>query len=204
MDIKKTGPWRQAQKMLSSASLQLAAGVNMVAQKEAELAQKKMREAINTEGRSNRSKWPPLSIWTRLEKGHGSKLKDTLTLLNAIKAKKKKSGSWETGVDPRAKYTDGTVVEKVASVQEDGALIVIELTARMAAYLAIRAKELGIPPKKGGTTPIGSRFYVRIPRRSFVKDTQLAHFSLAKRSKRMVLYVATGLGFVKTWKRLSK
>ena len=198
--VKKTGPWGKVGDALASSQRDVPAVLAMSQKAEAEYAVKMMKLAITSQGESNGVPWPRLSSWTSFSKGGSRALRQTTLLEKSIKARRV-GGKWLAGPDRRASYTNGMSVEDVARVHEEGARYWVELTHRMAALLAIRAKELGISPKKGGTLPVGSKLLIVIPRRSFIEDTRKKHFGTLAVTKRFAMRVAQGLPVVRFFQR---
>jgi hypothetical protein len=202
--VTRTGPWDEVAQALGIGRRKIAASLAYTTKAEAEFAAKKMREAIDTAGVSNGVPWPALSQWTSLAKGHSRQLIDSRRLSVNIRARLEGT-TWVAGPAEGAHYAKGQAsVADVTRIHEEGASYFLELTARMAAFLAIRAKELGIPPNKGGTLPIGSRILIKIPRRSFILDTKKAHFGNMQITKRFIQRTIVSSGILQLWKHLTR
>ena len=175
----------------AAAPLALASVMKATVGREASISAARMRETIMTEGASAGIQWESLSAWTSLSKGNEKLLRDTDTLLESIEVVKTGILSYEARINPEAVYPNGKRVIDIAGVHELGAIVYVEMTARMAKFLAIRAKELGIPPSKAGDTPVGASMLIRIPARPFAEPTMAMYFSRMAIMKRSA---ASGVG----------
>jgi hypothetical protein len=203
MQFKRTGNWKQVGAILGKGRKDIKTALALSIKSEAVLAAKHMRKCIVTGGKSNGVKWPKLSPWTAKAKGSTSKLRETRVLFASIKARRV-GVKWVAGPSPTGGYINGKTIEQITQIHEEGAMYWVEVTRRMAAFLAIRAKELNIAPKKSGKIPVGASMLIVIPKRSFIQSTKDAHFGTLKVTKRFVTRTFTTSSVVKFFKKFGK
>lgn len=201
LNMQRTGPWKEVGRLLSRAIPQVAILGALNSKEEAKLAAKLMKKAINSGGRSNNSKWAKLSPWTRLAKGSGRTLRNSKALVKAIGIHKVGAMAWDAGISSSAVNAEGRSLADIGRIHEEGAKFWVTVTKRMILFLTFRAKELGLPPKKGRSLQIGSRILIVIPKRSFVEDTRAAHFSTGKMVKRLAVRTIATMTIVKEFRK---
>lgn len=201
LKVTMTGPWNAAKQFHRTAEVAMVMRHKSILKSEAEEAANRIRECIETEGASVGIQWEPLSTWTHFEKGTNTKLKDTGALLNSIVVRKK-GVKYEVGVSDTATYPDGKQILPIADTLEFGALVYVEMTRRMAGYLALRAKELGIPASKSSKTPIGGTMIIRIPARPFMQPVKAKFFTPFAIHKRVIGKLMTP--FIRAFTKMSK
>lgn len=190
MQVKLVGDWARLAKMAQELQEKMDKAIDRTLKQEARLFKEYAKDAIISRGASNQDPWPKLSKWSEAMAGTHLPLLNTRLLYNSIGAVRYGKLAYIAGVKskeyPRkrgAKSGPKTTVD-VASIHEKGAFYIMRMTAKMLFFLINLAEELGLPPKPGNGKSLGAFITVRIPRRSFLRSTELAHFSDSKRQAR--------------------
>jgi hypothetical protein len=154
---------------------------------EAHLFRKRVVEAFDSSGASNKVVWAPNKESTAKIKGSSKPLVDRADLRNSIEVQKVKNDEYFVGVPKGARGAKGQDLVDVGGVHEEGKKIAITVTPKMHRYVMALLKQHGVPPSNSGSGKFapGSTIVISIPARSFLQSTADAHFTQEKVDRRM-------------------
>ena len=169
-EVKKTGEWRRAIKILESMPSRLPQAIDQAVAQEAErLANIMVRRIDGAEGMAAHS---PLTLAVRKAQGFGGTkiLIRSATLRGSIKVVPF-AGGYFVGVKRGARGSTGRgkkSIINIAKIHEEGASWTQEMTAKQRRFLFWVLKEAGNRPKRSSTGGGSGVMEMRIPARPFI------------------------------------
>jgi len=189
MRVKLVGQWAQLGNLGKAQLAKIEKAIDATIKSEAHIFAENSKDAMMSRGASNKDPWPRLSKWSEMLSGTGIPLLDSLRLYQSITMKPYGHHKYLVYIKPRMYpkkqgSTKAKTTADVATIHENGAFFTMRMTRKMMFFLINRARELGLPPKQGPGNSLGAFLTIRIPKRSFLKSTEIAHFDFRKRGER--------------------
>lgn len=195
--VMQVGQWREAHDAVDNLDMRFKSAMDEALKKEAEYAQRKVKEAFRTSGASNGVKWRQNSQSTLRFKKGTKPLVNSGILRRSIKIHKK-GDDYFVGIENSARTKKGGNLARIAAVQEFGHVIVMRVTKKQHGFFMSQLKNFGSGSKRKTsgkrTFKPGSILVIKIPSRSFIKSTKDAHFKEGQSERRIHLRVTRSLG----------
>ena len=147
-----------------------------------ELAKNYRAEVLRTlksEGRSAGVRWEPMAASTRATKRGRKLLSDEGLLRRSLKIHKESDGYFVGYKKGQALTSRGVDLATVAATHEEGRVMRILVTEKMVKAFMAKLSKYGKKVKgdvSKGKMKVGQTMVIRIPARSFLQSTYVAHF----------------------------
>ena len=197
MDVRRTGPWPIARRLLAALPARLAPVVRAAVAQEAHQLRAQLVDGLTRQAPAGAAFRPlaPLTLAARrLRRFAGTKaLLRTGDLRNSIAVLITSAGAF-IGIARTTRAADGTSLVDIAQVHEfGGPPTVIPITPAMRRYLAVLFREAGRPATPG---PHGGVVVVQVPARPFLRPVFAAFQRglderLLRRAERLLAALAT-------------
>jgi hypothetical protein len=204
IDVHQEGPWKGAVRGLNRFPRVMNRAMDRIAREEARLYLRKVKEAFRTSGNSNGKPWEPLRPSSLIGRRGSKPLLNQRDLYRALKLIKARHGTYMVAIPSGAMHPGGQPMVKIAMTHEKGRTFAMTVTPKM--HKAVMAKLTAGGGGRSSGAPASGKFrpgaviIIRIPRRSFLEDTQKAHFSARKAYPRLVKATQYELGRMVLWR----
>ena len=198
IDIIKVGDWSAAFKITSGMSARFKHAMDKAVHKEAQNFRNKVLQAFRSSGKSNGKPWRKNEPWTIKRKKSSKPLIDKGDLYGSIVVIPVQESTYFIGVPNNARSHKGAKLTRVGSVHEFGQVITMTVTAKQFYYIMHLIRKYGSSGKKpssGSKVKIGGTLIIRIPERSFLRDTLKEHFKPADVEARVMGHVTQQMGW---------
>jgi phage gpG-like protein len=197
IQVVKVGDWAAALSITKGMEQRFGRAMDTAVKREAQKFRNDVLKAFRTSGRSNGKPWQRNEPWTIKRKKSSKPLIDKGDLYGSIIVIPVQESTYFVGIPNNARSDNGEKMTRIGAVHEYGHVITMQVTSKQFKYIMGLLRKYGPTGKKSSANKLrpGSTLVIRIPERSFLRETFKAHFKPGDVEARMMNFVAQKMGW---------